>query len=74
MGELGQYSTGCRPVKWDLIALGQVMYYSGINIVSNLPYDIKDLANKIILFWNALRRFLLINSFYNSEKYFDYQR
>jgi hypothetical protein len=74
LGELGQYSTGCRLVKWDLIALGQIMYYSGINIFSNLPYDIKDLANKIILFRNALRRFLLINSFYNSEEYFNYQR
>jgi hypothetical protein len=50
------------------------VYYSGNNIFNNLPHNIKDLANKIKLFWNALKRFLLSNSFYNSEEYFNYQR
>jgi len=36
---------------------------SGIKIFNNLPHDIKDLANETTLFWNALKRFLLINSF-----------
>jgi hypothetical protein len=35
---------------------------------------LKDLANETIQFQNALKRFLLINSFYNSEEYFNYQR
>ena len=34
----------------------------------------KDLANELVLFWNALKRLLLINSFYNSEEYFNNQR
>jgi hypothetical protein len=50
------------------------VYYSGIKIFNNLPHNIKDLANEIKLFLNALKRFLLSNSFYNSEEYFDYQR
>jgi hypothetical protein len=50
------------------------VYYSGIKIFNNLPHDIQDLANEITLFQNALKRFLLINSFYNNEEYFDYQR
>jgi hypothetical protein len=49
-------------------------YYSGIKMFNNLPHDIKDIANKITLFRNALKRFLLINSFYNSKEYFNYQR
>ena len=50
------------------------MYYSAIKIFNNLLHNIKDLANEIVLFQNALKRFLLINSFYNSEEYFNYQR
>jgi len=58
----------------NLTKLQKEVYYSGIKIFNNLPHDIRDLANEITLFWNALKRFLLINSFYNSDKYFNYQR
>ena len=47
------------------------VYYSGIKIFINLLHN---LANEIVLFQNALKRFLPINSFYNSEEYFNYQR
>ena len=47
------------------------VYYSGIKIFNNLPREIKDLTNKPIWFRNTLRRFLLINNFYNSEEYFN---
>jgi len=50
------------------------VYYSGIKIFNNLPHNIKDLTNETKLFRNALNRFLLSNSFYNSEEYFNYQR
>ena len=43
------------------------MYYSVIKIFNNLPHNIKDLANEIVLFQNALKRFLLINSFYTEK-------
>jgi len=43
-------------------------------IFNNLPHNIKDLANEITPFWNALKSFLLINSFYNSVEYFNYKR
>ena len=59
---------------WDLTKFQKGPYYSGIKIFNNLPHGIKDLANEITLFWNALKRFLLVNSFYNSEEYFNYQR
>jgi len=50
------------------------VYYSAIKIFNNLPHEIKDLANDILPFQNALKRFLLANSFYNSKEYFNYQR
>jgi len=50
------------------------IYYSGIKIFNNLPHNIKDLANEIMPFRNALKRLLLINSFYKREEYFNYQK
>jgi len=50
------------------------VYYSAIKIFNNLPHEIKDLASDILLFRNALKRFLLANSFYNSKEYFNYRR
>ena len=50
------------------------VYYSGIKIFNNLPHNIKDLANETKLFQSALKRFLLSDSFYNREEYFNYQR
>jgi len=40
---------------------------------NNLPHEIKDLANDILPFRNALKRFLLSNFFYNSKEYFNQQ-
>jgi hypothetical protein len=40
----------------------------------SLPHEIKDLANDMLPFRNALKRFLLANSFYNSKEYFNYRR
>ena len=40
---------------------------------NNLPHEIKDLANDILPFQNALKRFLLANSFYNSKEYSNYR-
>jgi hypothetical protein len=60
--------------QFNLTQFQKGVYYSGIKIFNNLPHNIKELSNEIKLFKNALKRFLLINSFYNSEKYFNYQR
>ena len=49
------------------------VYYLAIKIFNNLPREIKDLANDILPFQNALKRFLFANSFYNSKEYFNYR-
>jgi len=47
------------------------VYYSAIKIFNNLPHKIKDSAKDISAFRNALKRFLLTNSFYDSKEYFN---
>jgi hypothetical protein len=48
-------STNLHPPIANLTKFQKGAYYSGINIFNNLPHDIKDLANEIRLFWNALK-------------------
>ena len=67
-----RFKTNLHPPIANLTKFQKGIYYSGIKIFNNFPHDIKDLANEITLFWNALKRFLLINSFHNSN--FNYQR
>jgi len=69
-----RFKSNLHPPTANLTKFQKGVYYSGIKIFNNLPHNIKDLPNETILFWNALKRFLLTNSFYNSEEYFNYQR
>ena len=69
-----RFKTNLHPPIANLTKFQKGVYYSGIKIFNNLPHGIKDLANEITLFRSALKRFLLLNSFYNSEEYFYYQR
>jgi len=69
-----RFKTNLHPPIANLTKFQKGVYYSGIKIFNNLPHNIKDLAYETKLFWNALKRFLLSNSFYNSEEYFNYQR
>jgi len=66
-----RFKTNLHPPTANLTKFQKGVYYSGIKIFNNLPHKIKDLANDILLFWNALKRFLLTNSFYNSKEYFN---
>jgi hypothetical protein len=59
-----RFKTNLHPPIANLTKFQKGVYYSGIKIFSNLPHNIKDLANEIKLFRQALKRFLLTNSFY----------
>jgi hypothetical protein len=65
--------TNLHPPIAHLTKFQKGAYYSGIKIFNNLPSEIKDLANEPTRFRNTLKRFLLTNSFYNSEEYFNYK-
>jgi hypothetical protein len=47
-------------------------YYFGIKVFNNLPPSIKNLAHDTKQFRSALKQFLLLNSFYSLEEYFNY--
>jgi hypothetical protein len=47
------------------------VYYSGIKIYDHLPMAIKNLSDDKNKFRLALKRYLLLNSFYNVEEYFN---
>jgi len=49
----------------------KVVYYSVINIYSHLPTAIKDLSGNKNKFKLPLKRYLLHNSFYSLEEYFN---
>jgi hypothetical protein len=69
-----RFKTKLRPPIANSTKFQKGVYYSGIKVFNNLPHNIKDLANESKLFRNYLKRFLLSNSFYNREEYFNYQR
>jgi hypothetical protein len=47
-------------------------HYFGIKIFNNIPSSIKNLAHDAKQFRTALKRFLLLNSFYSLEEYFNF--
>ena len=65
-----RFKTNLHPLIANLTKFQTGVYYWGIKIFNNLSDNIKDLANETILFQNVLKRFLLINSFYNSKEFF----
>jgi len=67
-----RFKTNLHPPTGNLTKFQKGVYYSAIKIFNNLPHNIKDLANEIVLFQNPLKRFLLMNSFYNNKEYFNY--
>jgi len=46
-------------------------YYTGIKIFNYLPAHMKNVANEIRVFKNPIKRFLLNNSFYSVDEYFN---
>jgi hypothetical protein len=48
-----------------------VFFYSGIKTYNHLPQTIKELSHDVKQFRLALKRFIISNSFYSLEQYFD---
>jgi hypothetical protein len=47
------------------------IFYSGIKTYHHLPKTIKELSHDVKKFRLALKRFIISNSFYSLEEYFD---
>jgi len=55
----------------NLTKYQKAAYCTGIEIFNYLPTDIKNVANEIQVFKKTLKRFLLDNSIYSIDKYFN---
>ena len=49
------------------------VYFTGIKVFNSLPVEIKKTSYDIRSFKNALKSFLLENSFYSMEEYFNWK-
>ena len=49
------------------------VYFTGIKVFNSLPVEIKETSYDICSFKNALKSFLLENSFYSLEEYFNWK-
>jgi hypothetical protein len=48
------------------------VYYSGVRVFNHRPQNIKSLSSNVKSFKSALKRFLLMGSFYTLDEYFDW--
>jgi hypothetical protein len=58
-----------------LVSLTKVqkgVYYYGITLFNTLPPSIKQVAHDINTFKHKIRTFLIVNSFYSVDEYFDW--
>jgi hypothetical protein len=49
------------------------VHYAGVGVFSHLPTHIKSIANETEVFKKTLKRFLLENSFYSMEEFFNFK-
>jgi hypothetical protein len=67
-----KHGTDLHPPISNLTTFQKVTFYLGIKVLNYLPFSIKDLSHKEKQFRPALRRFLLTNSLYSLDKYFNW--
>jgi hypothetical protein len=67
-----RYNTNLHLPIASLTVFQRGAYSFGIKLFNHLPINIKRLSNEIELFKTALKRFLLLHSFYSIEEYFNY--
>ena len=59
--------------KANLPVFQKGVYFSCVKIFNNLPADLKQTSHNIYKFQKALKRFLLDNSFYSLEEYYNWK-
>jgi len=60
------------PLSIKLTKYKKGVYYSGIKIFNHSPQNIKNLSWNVNKFKLALKRFLLMSSFYTLDEYFEW--
>jgi hypothetical protein len=64
-------NTDLHLISVRLTAFKEWAYFTGMRIFNHLPANVKQLANKIELFKSALKIYLLLQSFYSLDEYFN---
>jgi len=67
-----RHKSDLYPLSIKLTKYKKGVYYSGIKIFNHLPQNIKNLSWNVKKFKLALKRFLLMGSFYILDEYFDW--
>ena len=57
----------------NLSVFQKAVYFPGVTIFNNLPTDLNQISHNIHKFQNALKRFLLDNSFCSLEEYYNWK-
>jgi hypothetical protein len=66
------YQADLHLISVRLTAFKEGAYFTGIRIFNHVPANVKELANKIELFKSVLKRYLLLQSCYSLDEYFNY--
>jgi hypothetical protein len=62
-----------HPPLFHLTKYQKGVHYAGIRVFNHLPTSIKSIANEIKVFKKTLQKFLLDNSFYSMEEFFNFK-
>jgi hypothetical protein len=49
------------------------VYYAGIGVFNQLPTSIKSIVNETMMFKKTSKRFLMDNSFYSMDEFFNFK-
>jgi len=66
-------SYNLHPPLFHLIKYQKGVYYAGIRIFNYLPASIKSIVIETKELKKALKRFLLVNSFYSMDEFLNYK-
>jgi hypothetical protein len=70
-GFLTRYDNDFHLTSTNLKLFGKGVFHSRIKTYNHLPQTIKELSHVVNQFRLALKRFIISNSFYSLEEYFD---
>jgi hypothetical protein len=69
-----RYTNNFHCLSSNLTTFQKGSYYFGIKVFNSLPPSMKILVHDTKEFRSALKRFLILNSFYSLEEYFNYKK
>jgi len=67
-----RYNTNFHLPMANLTAFQRGVYFFGVKLFNHLPIKIKNVSKETKLFKRASKIFLILNSFYSMEEYFNY--